>query len=418
MQNHDTTAVRAEHPYRILMIAPQPFFSPRGTPFSVLHRIKALTLLGHRVDLATYHLGQTVDMEGLTYYRARPVPGVRRVRIGPSKRKIALDLMLYGQSRALAARNEYDLIHTHEEASFWGAGLAKKYGLPHLYDMHSSLPQQLDNFKYTRSRLITSVFRGLESRTLNNADAVITICPELQKYVENHYPDKTSILIENVADNRLVFPPDSEQLKLLKAQYHLEGRRVVLYYGTFEAYQGIDLLIDSAEELVHQRHRKELQFLMVGGSEEQVRNYRNRVEQRRLTPHFQFTGFVQPQQIPGFVDLADVLVSPRKKGNNSPLKIYSYLRSGKPIVATDHITHTQILNPDVAELTGIDSRAFADGIAHVLDDTQRSRFLTENAAALAEKKYSYEAYLKKVRWIVDRAVTGFKQKHDRQAVAM
>jgi hypothetical protein len=33
---------------RILMTAPQPFFRPRGTPFSVLHRIRALTKIKKR----------------------------------------------------------------------------------------------------------------------------------------------------------------------------------------------------------------------------------------------------------------------------------------------------------------------------------------------------------------------------------
>ena len=39
---------------RILMIAPQPFFEARGTPFSEYHRIRALADLGHSVDLVTY----------------------------------------------------------------------------------------------------------------------------------------------------------------------------------------------------------------------------------------------------------------------------------------------------------------------------------------------------------------------------
>jgi len=45
---------------KILMIAPQPFFEPRGTPFSVLGRLKAFSELGHEVDLVTYHVGQDV----------------------------------------------------------------------------------------------------------------------------------------------------------------------------------------------------------------------------------------------------------------------------------------------------------------------------------------------------------------------
>ena len=44
--------------------------------------------------------------------------------------------------------------------------------------------------------------------------------------------------------------------------------------------------------------------------------------------------------MPAFVALADMLLSPRSKGTHTPLKLYSYLRSGKPILATDILAHT------------------------------------------------------------------------------
>ena len=46
------------------MIAPEPFFEPRGTPFSEYHRIRALVELGHTVDLVTYPFGSDVSMPG------------------------------------------------------------------------------------------------------------------------------------------------------------------------------------------------------------------------------------------------------------------------------------------------------------------------------------------------------------------
>ena len=55
---------KSRHRMRILMIAPEPFFEPRGTPFSEFHRIRALTDLGHEVDLVTYPFGQDVAMPG------------------------------------------------------------------------------------------------------------------------------------------------------------------------------------------------------------------------------------------------------------------------------------------------------------------------------------------------------------------
>src|SRR5579864_5790765 len=80
---------------RILMIAPEPFLEPRGTPFSVYHRVKALLTLGYEVDLVTYPIGKQVEMPGLHIYRAPAIPGIRKVKIGPSLAKLPLDALLF-----------------------------------------------------------------------------------------------------------------------------------------------------------------------------------------------------------------------------------------------------------------------------------------------------------------------------------
>ena len=78
------------------MLAPEPFFEPRGTPFSEYHRIKAIGELGHHVDLVTYPIGRDVPLPNLRIFRSVRPPFVRRVRIGPSVTKILLDgLMLF-----------------------------------------------------------------------------------------------------------------------------------------------------------------------------------------------------------------------------------------------------------------------------------------------------------------------------------
>ena len=80
---------------RILMIAPQPFFQPRGTPFSEFYRIRALTELGHDVDLVTYPIGEDVDIPGLTIYRT-PSVGIQQ-----------------GSHRAFAREDPAGLAHLH-----------------------------------------------------------------------------------------------------------------------------------------------------------------------------------------------------------------------------------------------------------------------------------------------------------------
>lgn len=391
---------------KVLMIAPQPFFQPRGTPFSVLHRLKALSQLGYRIDLVTYHLGQNVAIENVNIHRAQRVPWVKEIAVGPSKTKLLLDAFIYRRALELLRRQRYDLIHTHEEAGFLGIRLSRKFGTLHLYDMHSSLPQQLSNFKYSQLKALVGLFERLEAATINSAQAVITICPELFNYVKTRFPEKYNKLIENVADNAVVFGGRDGNGKAnvmeLARRYGLpvngkNGNTIILYAGTFEPYQGLDLLLESSQPVLA-RHRN-VNFLVVGGKPEQVAEYQAKAGKLGVSNQFVFTGQRPPEEISEFMKLADILVSPRVAGNNTPLKIYSYLRSGIPIVATDHVTHTQVLSAEVSVLTDCTPPAFANGILRVLEDRAYGENLAQRAQALAAREYSYEAYLQKTKEI-------------------
>src|SRR5262245_1552965 len=106
------------------MIAPEPFFEPRGTPFSEFHRIRALTALGHEVDLVTYPFGQDVSMAGLRIFRSARPPFVTSVKIGPSIAKLPLDAMLALTAVRRALSGRYDAVHSHEEGGVIGVLLA------------------------------------------------------------------------------------------------------------------------------------------------------------------------------------------------------------------------------------------------------------------------------------------------------
>ncbi|MYK87260.1 MAG: hypothetical protein F4018_02305, partial [Acidobacteria bacterium] len=76
------------------MLAPEPFFEPRGTPFSEYHRIKALGELGYAVDLVTYPFGRDVTLRNLRIVRCARPPLVEGVKVGPSATKLLLDGLL------------------------------------------------------------------------------------------------------------------------------------------------------------------------------------------------------------------------------------------------------------------------------------------------------------------------------------
>src|SRR6202008_1127960 len=97
---------------------------------------------------------------------AMGVPFVKKVPIGPSATKAFLDVLLVVTALRQAMRQSYDAIHSHEEAGILGVWLSRRLGIPHLYDMHSSLPQQLTNFKFARSVWLRRLFERMEHQTV------------------------------------------------------------------------------------------------------------------------------------------------------------------------------------------------------------------------------------------------------------
>jgi glycosyltransferase involved in cell wall biosynthesis len=376
------------------MIAPQPFFEPRGTPFSEYHRIRALLELGHTVDVVTYPFGKDVSLPGLRLFRCLRPPFVHDVRIGPSWAKVPLDLALAVTSLRRAASERYDAVHSHEEGSVIGVMLAGLLGLPHLYDMHSSLPQQLGNFAFTRSRLLTRALAWMERLVIRRSKVVIVICPQLEETVRGIDGDVPTVLIENAPGSGDT-PREGSGAQVRSALSLAPDAPVVLYTGTFEAYQGLDLLFAAARVVA--AARRDVRFVLAGGRPEQINRARDAARAQGVGDHVVFAGQRPAEEIPAFLDAADILVSPRSHGTNTPLKIYQYLRSGRPIVATRLLTHTQVLDDGVAFLTAATAEGFAEGILAALGDPVKARDVGAQAKRLAETKYSYEAYLNRTR---------------------
>ena len=379
---------------RILMIAPEPFFEPRGTPFSEYHRIRALLELGHTVDLVTYPFGRDVTLPGLRVFRCARPPLMTGIGIGPSWRKIPLDVALLLTACRRAMSDRYDAVHSHEEGSWFGVILAGLLGLPHLYDMHSSLPQQLTNFAYSQSRVVKATFGWLERFVIRRSRVVIVICPQLEEVVRSIDADVPAVLIENAPGSGDA-PTDGSGLAVRRALQIDANVPLVLYTGTFEAYQGLDLLFASMTTVL--ATRPETRLVLAGGRPDQVEAARRQAAAAGIGAATVFAGQRPAEDIPAFLDAADVLVSPRSLGTNTPLKIYQYLRSGRPIVATRLLTHTQVLDDEVAILTEPTPAAFGAGMLAAIVDPERGRAVGARARRLAETKYSYDAYLARTR---------------------
>jgi glycosyltransferase involved in cell wall biosynthesis len=385
----------------ILMLAPEPFFQPRGTPISTYFRIYALGKLGHRITLITYPLGQDTGLPALRTIRVPNLMGLRKVKIGPSLAKIPLDALLSAAAVIELAKHRYDLVYSHEEAAAVGIRLAQAWKMPHVYDMHSSLPQQLRNFEFTSSALLVSVFRAMEISVLKNSHAIIVICQDLLDQVKAAGQGAKAVLLENFLD----FPADPfspAELAARKKEVSPRGEKVVVYTGNFEPYQGIPLLLRAA-----QKCGDGAVFLLVGGTGRSLDEMRALAGELGIRDRVVFVDKVPPSKVPFYVSLADVLVSPRLSGTNTPLKIYSFLKTGTPLVATNLYTHTQVLAPDQAVLADPDPEGFAAGITFALTSAE-AKGRAAAAKKRADAEYTEPAYLEKLSRVLELARRNFR----------
>lgn len=398
----------------MLVVAPQPFFSPRGTPFSVYYRTLITQELGFATDVLTYGQGEDVDIPNCRLIR---IPGFRwlgRVRTGPSAFKLFLDAFMMLWTVGLLLRHRYAVVHAHEEAVFWCRWLKPLFRFRLVYDMHSSLPQQLHNFQYTRSRWVHRCFERMERKAVRDAEAVIVICPALLDYARSLTRQHDKIfLIENsvfdpvrlkdIGDPRAGLPPEPRVDQGLERWR--DGRspgRILAYAGTLEAYQGIDRLLTAFARVI--RRLPDAGLLVIGGQPEQVAACRQAARDLGLRDEVFFTGQVSQSEAQRLVAGAAASVSPRASGDNTPLKIYQLMASGVPLVATRIHSHTQVLDDRLATLTGIDADEMAEGICRVLSDPQFAREKALAAQSWYQKHYSREVYTEKMRELLARVV--------------
>jgi glycosyltransferase involved in cell wall biosynthesis len=378
---------------KILMIAPQPFFEPRGTPISIYQRLQALSTLGYQVDLVTYPLGIDISIAGVSIHRSYRLPFIKSVKIGPSWTKLLLDFFLFIKAFMLLSTNRYDVIHTHEEAAFAALFLSKVFKLPHLYDMHSSLPSQLKRSQFGNLVPAVKLFELLENWVLQTSAVVLTIGTELDVHVNGKNGRINHIRIENKSIHDLISLDDS-QITRLQEKLGIQYKLPLVYTGSFEHYQGLDLLIQSAKIVVEQH--PEAVFILVGGKPAQVESLKREAKKLGIQEHCLFPGIVTLEDSMVFLEIAEILLSPRTQGLSIPLKIYSYLASGKPIVATKISAHTQLLSDDLAIIVDPTLEAFANGILKLIKDADLRSQTGKRAQQFAQHEFSQERYLHKL----------------------
>ncbi|MDQ3223513.1 MAG: glycosyltransferase, partial [Gemmatimonadota bacterium] len=248
---------------RILVLAPHPFFQARGTPLAVKTVLEFLSARGHEVDVLTFNEGEDLDIPNCRIYRIASLPWIRNIRPGFSAKKVISDLFMLAKCLRMVRQTRYDLIHAVEESAFIAAAMQSLTGVPYVYDMDSSLAEQMVD-AYPGLHFAFPVLRRCEALAVRRSLGVLTVCAALEDVAHGHAPDKT---VGRVEDTTLL-APGAYSANGQAAETRLppgvgDQSLVAMYVGNLEHYQGIGLLIDGFRHTIDRIPNAHL--VIVGG---------------------------------------------------------------------------------------------------------------------------------------------------------
>ncbi|HEY4504876.1 MAG TPA: glycosyltransferase family 4 protein [Candidatus Paceibacterota bacterium] len=213
----------------------------------------------------------------------------------------------------------------------------------------------------------TAKFNFLVRAIIAKSRGVIAISQALENYLR-----------KNGVTKKIIVAHDAVDLSVFSQKIPMRSRKVVLYVGHLYKHKGVDTLAEAAKFLPI-----DVNVRFIGGTDEEIKEFRAKysgVKNIEIIGHKIYT------QIPAEINLADVLVLPnsardtRASMYTSPMKLFEYMASGVPIVASDVPALREVLDESMAILVKPDDpQALAAAITRLLADPSGSQRLVSSA---------------------------------------
>jgi len=379
---------------KVLVLAPQPFYLVRGTPIDIDILLRALTARpGTTVHALVYADGEGREYPNLEIHRVPSNRLTRNTNPGFSFRKLVCDALMFFKAWSLVQKNRYDVIHAGEESVFMAMFFRFFYRIPYVYDLDSSIAQQMTE-KIPVLSPLAPVFNWFEAAAIRSALATAPVCNALADLCHEAGAQK----IVTLHDISQLENPDRPQTGWLKRELGTQSP-LLLYVGNLEVYQGVGLLVESFA--LAARETDALDVVIVGGTPEDIETYRKKAEGLGVAERIHFLGPRPLEELDRYLAEADIVTAPRLRGINTPMKVFPYLHSGRALLVTDLPTHSQILTQDVAFLADPTPRAFADAIVQLASDPQLREQLGRSGRAFVEANHTFESHCRRVNELYD-----------------
>lgn len=373
----------------IAMVAACPFPENRGTPSRILRMAESLARRGHKVHVVTYNFGKDIETQGIQIHRIRDMKFKPSFSPGPTILKLSLlDPLLFFKLLRIIDEENIDLIHAHHfEGALVSYAVRSIKKVPVIYDAHTTLTGELPSYGLWN---IKGIAHFLDRFVPGKADFTVAVSNRLRE----------SILGQGVPDDKISVIPTGVNLgdfvdanpANIRRKHELGSANVIIYTGTLEEYQNIELLLGAMQHVVEKFG--DVILLLVG--REKTGKFAELSDKLGIQDNVHFVGEEPFSAIPDYLACADVAVTSRVNCPGVPQKLTNYMMAGKAIVgfrgSASLLSHG--INGLVVE--NGDVEAMAEAIVKLLKDPSLRRTLGQNAQETARERFDWDVLSKKL----------------------
>jgi glycosyltransferase involved in cell wall biosynthesis len=283
--------------------------------------------------------------------------------------------------------------------------ISRLMGIPLIVEVNGIVTEELK--MGGESPLRIKVVHLCESFYFKYSSLIISVTEDIRKWLIKTYcinPAKVDV-VTNGTNTRRFTPKNPKEAR---PRFHLEkeGILYVGYLGTLTPWCGVELLIKCAPKVLEEF--PQVEFLIGGGQQPYLDNFKYQVEQRGLKSHFRFYGIIPWSDAPFFIstfDIAVLSVAALSSGT-SPQKLYAYLACNKPVVGSDTGEVGEVLKTHNLGLTFApgDYKSMGKSIIELLRDSELRNNLGQRGHQVVVQTNSWTVKVNQLREIISRKV--------------
>jgi glycosyltransferase involved in cell wall biosynthesis len=275
-----------------------------------------------------------VQIDGIDIHRHRLPAEADGVLGYALEYSVALAMEFWLSLKILFGRG-FDVIHACNppDTIFLIGGFYKLFGKKFLFDHHDINPE-LYEAKFGKRGFGRRLLIALERMSFSTADLVISTNESYRQIAIDRGGKKP----EDVFVVRS--GPDLSRIRQVPANPELrKGRKYLVgYVGVMGKQEGIDLLLQAVQLIVHHLKRIDIQFGLVGGGTE-LNAMRELAKQLGVAEYVTFTGRAPDAELLEMLNTADICVNPDRANEmndrSTMNKVMEYMALAKPVVQFD-----------------------------------------------------------------------------------